>query len=45
MQWKEEGIVTRCTIISISSNMGIGRMDTYLETISTAVSWNWRNPF
>ena len=38
--WKSTFSITRCTPVSSAKNKGIGKIDTYLKTRSTTVSWN-----
>ena len=37
--WKVRGYITRCTILKSDKKKVKGGMYTYLETISTKVSW------
>ena len=44
-RWKEDGVITRFTLLRSTSKKGRGMMEKYLETSSTTVSWNLRNVF
>ena len=44
-RWKEEGYITICTILRITKNKGVGRMETYLGTSYTTFIWNQRKIF
>ena len=44
-RWKEDGVITRFTLLRSTRKKGRGMMEKYLETSSTTVSWNLRNFF